>query len=70
MVKISNGANFSTGHNMALQNREHPLPVLDDIFARPMDNQAFSKLDLDDDYLQLEVDDSFKYLLTIDTPLH
>jgi len=58
---------YSTGLNEALQVHQHPLPVPEDIFATLNDRQVFSKIDLSDAYLQLELDDQSKQLCNINT---
>ena len=46
---------------------KYPLPRIDDIFASLSQGQMFSKIDLKDAYLQMEVENSTKELLTINT---
>ncbi|KAI8120353.1 Retrovirus-related Pol polyprotein from transposon 17.6 [Lucilia cuprina] len=45
----------------------YPLPHADEIFAKMANCKYFSKIDLSDAYLQFEVDDNSKQLLTINT---
>uniref|UniRef100_A0A5S6QNW5 Reverse transcriptase domain-containing protein n=1 Tax=Trichuris muris TaxID=70415 RepID=A0A5S6QNW5_TRIMR len=71
-VKKANGtvrlcADFSTGLNEALEHHQYPLPLPEDIFATLNGGQYFSKIDLADAYLQVEVDEKSKELLTINT---
>uniref|UniRef100_A0A7I4YQ79 Peptidase A2 domain-containing protein n=1 Tax=Haemonchus contortus TaxID=6289 RepID=A0A7I4YQ79_HAECO len=61
------GRDYSTGLNDALEQHQHPLPTPDDIFTKLNGGLYFSQLDLAEAYLQLEVDDDSKQLLTIDT---
>ncbi|KAK6764149.1 hypothetical protein RB195_024466 [Necator americanus] len=58
-------ADFSSGLNDALEQNQHPLPSPDDTFAKLNGRRYFSQLDLAETYLQLEVDDFSKQLLTI-----
>ena len=72
VVKKPNGkvricADYSTGLNEALSMHQYPLPVPEDLFARLNGGAHFAKLDLSDAYLQIEVDDMSKELLTINT---
>uniref|UniRef100_W6NBQ2 RNA-directed DNA polymerase n=1 Tax=Haemonchus contortus TaxID=6289 RepID=W6NBQ2_HAECO len=60
-------ADYSTGLNDALEQHQHPLPTPDDIFTKLNGGRYFSQLDLAEAYLQLEVDDDSKQLLTINT---
>ena len=48
---------------------QHPIPSIDELFSRLRNGQQFSKLDLSDAYLQVELDDSSKNLVVINTPL-
>ncbi|CAH8624674.1 unnamed protein product [Dicrocoelium dendriticum] len=71
-VKKPNGkvrvcADFSTGLNAALDDHQYPLPIPEDIFAKLNGGKCFAKLDLSDAYLQVEVDESSRELLTINT---
>ena len=47
---------------------QHPLPRLDDLMEKLHGGQYFSKLDLADAYLQLELDEDSKKLCVINTP--
>lgn len=71
-IKKPNGAirvcaDFSTGLNSALESHQYPLPLPDDIFATLTGGKFFTNLDLADAYLQIEVEDESKHLLTINT---
>ncbi|XP_061191742.1 uncharacterized protein K02A2.6-like [Saccostrea echinata] len=46
---------------------QYPLPKIADIFASLSGGQKFSKIDLTQAYLQMEIDDASKNLLTINT---
>jgi hypothetical protein len=48
---------------------QHPIPSVDQLFSRLRNGQQFTKLDLSDAYLQVELDDSSKSLVVINTPL-
>ncbi|XP_052244615.1 uncharacterized protein K02A2.6-like [Dreissena polymorpha] len=58
---------FKVTVNQALKVDKYPLPRIEDIFANLSHGQKYSKLDLRQAYLQLEVDDASKELLTINT---
>ncbi|XP_062704639.1 uncharacterized protein K02A2.6-like [Aedes albopictus] len=60
-------ADFSTGLNSALESNNYPLPLPEDIFNRMAHCTMFSHIDLSDAYLQVEVDEESKKLLTINT---
>ena len=47
---------------------QHPLPKLDDLMEKLRGGQFFTKLDLADAYLQLELDDEAKQLCVVNTP--
>lgn len=68
-IKIRVCADFSTGLNDALEMHQHPLPLPEDIFANIANGKYFSHLDFSDAFLQIEVDDDSKHLLTINTHL-
>ncbi|CAH8601572.1 unnamed protein product [Schistosoma rodhaini] len=72
VVQKANGtirlcADFSTGLNDALQNHSYPLPLPEDLFIKLNGGRYFSKLDLSEAYLQVEVDEDSRELLTINT---
>ncbi|EYB86471.1 hypothetical protein Y032_0278g1160 [Ancylostoma ceylanicum] len=46
---------------------QHPLPTVEDVFNTLNGGEFFSQIDLADAYLQIEVDDASKELLTINT---
>ena len=58
---------FKVTVNQALKVDKYPLPRIEDIFANLSNRQKYSKLDLRQAYLQLEVIDDSKELLTINT---
>ena len=58
---------FSTGVNDCLKDNSYPLPSPEDIFTKLNGGKVFSKIDLSDAYLQMEVDDECSKVLTINT---
>ncbi|XP_060603332.1 uncharacterized protein K02A2.6-like [Ruditapes philippinarum] len=71
-VPKSNGdiricGDFKVTINPVLEVDQHPLPQIEHIFASLGKGKKFSKIDLKNAYLQLEVDDESKKLLTIST---
>lgn len=60
-------ADFSTGLNDSLEMHQYPLPHPNDIFSKMANAQVFSHIDLADAFLQIEVNDKSKQLLTINT---
>lgn len=72
VVKKPNGAiricgDYSTGLNDTLLSHEYPIPTPEEIFASLSNCKYFTQVDLSDAYLQIEVDDESKKLLTINT---
>ena len=65
MVRIC--GDFSTGLNNALETHQYPLPVPEDLFAKLNGGKFFSKIDFSDAYLQVEVHESCREFLTINT---
>ena len=47
---------------------QHPIPTVDELLAKLQNGQKFTKLDLSDAYLQLELDEPSKPLVVINTP--
>ena len=60
-------ADFSTELNDALQDHHYPLPNPKEIFNKLNGGKIFSKIDLSDAYLQIEVDEGSSKLLCINT---
>ena len=60
-------ADFSTGLNKALKDIHYPLPTVEDIFLNFNGGTIFSKMDLSEAYLQVEVEENSQKLLTIHT---
>ena len=53
--------------NTVLEPEPYPLPTADDLFGQLAGGRFFAKLDLKEAYLQLEVDESSRELLTLTT---
>ena len=54
--------------NEALSRSHYPLPVIDDILPELGKARVFSKADLKDGFLQIELDDESSHLTTFQTP--
>ncbi|XP_035915857.1 uncharacterized protein K02A2.6-like [Anopheles stephensi] len=72
VVRKANGSlricgDYSTGLNNALRPYEYPLPLPQDIFANLANSTIFSQIDLTDAFLQIEVDEECRELLTVNT---
>ncbi|KFD59761.1 hypothetical protein M514_28058 [Trichuris suis] len=72
VVKKADGSfrvctDFSTGLNNMLEQHQYPLPTPEDLFTVLNGGRLFTKLDFADAYLQVEVEDECKELLTINT---
>ena len=72
VVRMANGkvrtcADYSTGLNNALDAHQYPQPIPEDFFAKLNGGICFAKIDFSDAFLQLEVDEDSKKLLTINT---
>ncbi|XP_058822868.1 uncharacterized protein K02A2.6-like [Topomyia yanbarensis] len=72
VVRKANGniricGDYSTGLNSALQPHLYPLPLPEDIFAKLANCKIFSQIDLSDAFLQVEIDEQYRHLLTINT---
>ncbi|XP_062557094.1 uncharacterized protein K02A2.6-like [Armigeres subalbatus] len=65
--KVRICADYSTGLNEPLEGNHYPLPTPEEIFAQLNGSVVFSIIDLSDAYLQVEVDEESKKLLTINT---
>ncbi|CAF1510509.1 unnamed protein product [Adineta ricciae] len=73
-VKEPNGkiricGDFKVTVNSQIWIDQHPIPSIDELFTRLNNGIKFSKLDLSDAYLQIELDEPSKQLLVINTPL-
>uniref|UniRef100_A0A1B0DIN9 Reverse transcriptase/retrotransposon-derived protein RNase H-like domain-containing protein n=1 Tax=Phlebotomus papatasi TaxID=29031 RepID=A0A1B0DIN9_PHLPP len=60
---------YSVTLNPELVIDKHPLPTIDELFADMAGGQRFTKLDLSQAYLQLEVREEDRELLTLSTHL-
>ncbi|CAM5120403.1 unnamed protein product [Eretmochelys imbricata] len=58
---------FKVTVNPVLCAEQYPLPCIDDLFAGQAGGQKFSKIDLSQEYLQMQVDEKSQELLTIVT---
>lgn len=72
VVKKSDGriricADYSTGLNDSLEPNKYPLPTPEDINSKLAEFKYFSKIDLSDAFLQIELDDDAKKLMAINT---
>ncbi|XP_035900492.1 uncharacterized protein K02A2.6-like [Anopheles stephensi] len=72
VVRKANGTvricgDYSTGLNDALQPHQYPLPIPQDIFTAIGKSVVFSQIDLAEAFLQVEVCEKSRELLTINT---
>ncbi|XP_065080618.1 uncharacterized protein K02A2.6-like [Ochlerotatus camptorhynchus] len=72
VVRKSSGSiricgDYSTGLNDSLQPHQYPLPLPQDIFASLANCTVFSQIDLTDAFLQMEMDEGSREMLTINT---
>lgn len=58
---------FKVTINPALHTVQYPLPLIEDIFASLFGGESFTNINLAQAYLQMEVEDSSKKFLTINT---
>ncbi|KRX53184.1 Uncharacterized protein T09_4613 [Trichinella sp. T9] len=65
--KIRICANFSTGLNDRLMVDSYPIPRPEDLYQALRGGKTFTKLDLSDAYLQVELDEESKRILVINT---
>jgi transposase InsO family protein/predicted aspartyl protease len=73
-VKKPNGktricGDFKVTINPQMWVDQHPIPSVDELLTRLNNGQKFTKLDLSDAYLQIELDEDSKKLVVINTPL-
>lgn len=59
---------FKVTVNPQLLIEQYPIPRVEELFHRLQGGKQFSKIDLSDAYLQLELDDESKQLMVITTP--
>ena len=72
VVQKSNGSvrlcgDYKVTVNPQLHIDRHPIPRVEELFAKLQGGQHFTKLDMSDAYLQVELDDATKQLLVINT---
>ena len=65
--EISVCADFSTGLNAVLRDYHYPLPSREEVFTKLNGGKIFSKVNLNDAYLQIPVDENSSKLLCINT---
>lgn len=66
--KIRVCGDYKVTINQALQPDSYPLPRVDELFASLSGGRYFSKLDLSNAYLQIELEEESKKFVTINTP--
>ena len=54
--------------NKAFKRSHYPLPLIDDVLPELEDVKVFSKIDLKEGYLQIELDNESSMLITFQTP--
>lgn len=64
-VRICGDYKITVNPNLIVD--EHPLPTIDELFANMSGGQKFSKIDLTQAYLQMEVEEDNRELLTLST---
>ena len=67
--KIRICGDFKVTINPQIVVDQHPIPLIDELLTRLNNGEKFTKLDLSDAYLQLELDESSKQLVVINTPM-
>ena len=65
--KIRICGNFKQTANRAIKVDKHPVPKVQDMFAKLAGGKVFAKLDLSRAYQQLKVAEEYRHLLTINT---
>ncbi|XP_049292703.1 uncharacterized protein K02A2.6-like [Anopheles funestus] len=71
-VRKANGSiricgEYSTRLNNALQHHQYPFPLPEEIFSTLANSSMFSQIDLTDAFLQVEVEQECRELLTVNT---
>jgi hypothetical protein len=51
--------------NPVIREDKYPLPRIEDLYAKLADGEKFSKIDLSNAYLQMELEDESKKLVSI-----
>uniref|UniRef100_A0A5S6QM93 Reverse transcriptase domain-containing protein n=1 Tax=Trichuris muris TaxID=70415 RepID=A0A5S6QM93_TRIMR len=59
---------FKLSVNSELEVEHYPIPRIEEIFHKLGKGQAFTKIDLADPYLQIELDDESKIFMVVNTP--
>ncbi|CAF4401609.1 unnamed protein product [Rotaria magnacalcarata] len=67
--KIRICGDFKVTINSQILVDQHPIPSIDELLSRLNNGEKFTKLDLSDAYLQVELDEQSKSLVVINTPL-
>jgi transposase InsO family protein len=67
--KIRICGDFKVTINSQILVDQHPIPSIDELLTRLNNGEKFTKLDLTDAYLQVELDEPSKQLVVINTPL-
>ncbi|CAF3487193.1 unnamed protein product, partial [Rotaria socialis] len=67
--KIRICGDFKVTINAQILVDQHPIPSIDELLSRLNNGEKFTKLDLSDAYLQVELDEQSKSLVVINTPL-
>ncbi|XP_064637881.1 uncharacterized protein K02A2.6-like [Lineus longissimus] len=60
---------FKVTINKYIENPEHPMPHMDELYQKLKGGEKFSKLNLPNAYKHIEVEDESRKYLTINTPL-
>ena len=68
--KIRMCGDFKVTINPQIVVDQHPIPAIEELLTRLNNGEKFTKLDLSDAYLQLELDEASKELVVINTPLN
>ena len=74
LLKKTNGkiricGDFKVTINPQILIDQHPIPTIEELLARLNNGEKFTKLDLSNAYLQVELNEQSKNLVTINTPL-
>uniref|UniRef100_A0A914W0Y7 Reverse transcriptase domain-containing protein n=1 Tax=Plectus sambesii TaxID=2011161 RepID=A0A914W0Y7_9BILA len=67
--KVRICGDFKVTINPQIDVDEHPIPTVDELFLKLNGGEKFTKLDLADAYLQIELEEESKNLVVINTPL-
>ena len=64
---IRNSGDFKLSVNRIIDPQQYPMPRIDELLQSMANGERYSKIDLSDAYLQVEVDDNWKQYLVITT---